>query len=143
MLFPNPLSAVPESSSVSDEPEFEIWDYNPSIPAAAVAAGVCGLLTLLHTYRLAQHKTVFCIPFIVGGNRKFLAVFSFWIRLTNYKSSKQFSYACRVAADNNNQYLPRTSHSSYSFFLSQLFSPHRYMRFLGASSSASPAPVSI
>jgi hypothetical protein len=67
MPFPNATSFSGSSVEFDDKAEFKIWDYNPSIPAAAVGAGVCGLLTLLHVFRLAMHKTLFCIPFIIGA----------------------------------------------------------------------------
>lgn len=67
-MDPADVSLSSWSSSVDNQKEeYKIWDYNPSIAAAAVGAGVCGFLTLLHALRLARNRVGFCIPFIIGG----------------------------------------------------------------------------
>ena len=46
---------------------FEYYRYNPSL-AAAVIFIICFLLTTaLHTFQLIRTKTLFFIPFLVGG----------------------------------------------------------------------------
>ncbi|KAF2016706.1 RTA1 like protein, partial [Aaosphaeria arxii CBS 175.79] len=64
-----------------------IWDYNPSIVAGAIGTSVCGLLTLLHTWRLIRNRTGFCVPFVVGG------------------LFETIGYAARIGAHNNTKSL--------------------------------------
>ncbi|KAF1950304.1 hypothetical protein CC80DRAFT_243785 [Byssothecium circinans] len=48
-------------------PEYELWPYTPSIAGGVIAAIVFILLTGLHTWRLIQNRSWFCIPFVIGG----------------------------------------------------------------------------
>ncbi|KAF2683848.1 RTA1 like protein [Lentithecium fluviatile CBS 122367] len=52
---------------MSDKIEYKFWLYTPSVIGGAVGAGVFGLLTTLHIFRLIRNRTWFCIPLIVGG----------------------------------------------------------------------------
>ncbi|KAJ5803437.1 Protein RTM1 [Penicillium pulvis] len=46
--------------------DFALYRYTPSIPAAAIFAGIFLLLSILHLVRLVRNRTYFFIPFIVG-----------------------------------------------------------------------------
>jgi hypothetical protein len=46
--------------------DFALYRYTPSIPAAAIFAGIFLILSILHLVRLIQNRTYFFIPFIVG-----------------------------------------------------------------------------
>lgn len=46
--------------------DFALYRYTPSIPAAAIFAGIFLLLSILHLVRLVHTRTYFFIPFIVG-----------------------------------------------------------------------------
>ncbi|KAJ5569010.1 RTA1 domain protein, partial [Penicillium hetheringtonii] len=45
---------------------YALYRYTPSIPAAAIFAGVFLLLSILHMIRLFQKRAYFFIPFVVG-----------------------------------------------------------------------------
>lgn len=46
---------------------FEMWYYDPSVPAAVIFAIIFIALTSYHAYLLFRRRTWFCIPFLVGG----------------------------------------------------------------------------
>jgi len=46
---------------------FKLWYYTPSTAAAGVFTTIFILLTAYHTFRLVQHRTWFCVPFVIGG----------------------------------------------------------------------------
>lgn len=107
-------------SSVDQKQEYKLWDYNPSIPAAAIAAGVCGILTLVHTVRLVRSKTGFCIPFIVGGTVRFSIATSLLKFLTSFQL-ETIGYAARAAAHNNTKSLTPYIVQSLFILLAPIF----------------------
>ncbi|KAJ5894984.1 hypothetical protein N7495_006675 [Penicillium taxi] len=46
---------------------YKFWDYAPSIPAAVIFMLIFVVLTCLHLWKIMKAKTIFCIPFTVGG----------------------------------------------------------------------------
>ncbi|POR31739.1 Uncharacterized protein TPAR_08065 [Tolypocladium paradoxum] len=46
---------------------FYLWDYLPSLPAAIVFAILFGLATLFIVWRIVRTRTLFSIPFAIGG----------------------------------------------------------------------------
>ena len=46
---------------------FYLWDYVPSLPAAIIFALLFGLATAFIVWRLVRTRTLFSIPFAVGG----------------------------------------------------------------------------
>ncbi|KAF4546217.1 uncharacterized protein LTHEOB_4214 [Lasiodiplodia theobromae] len=90
-------------SENTQKAEYKLWDYNPSIPAATVAAGVCGFLTLIHAIRLTRNRTWFCIPLIIGG------VF------------ETAGYAARAGAHDNTKALPPYIAQSLLILLAPIF----------------------
>jgi hypothetical protein len=48
-------------------PKYVLWPYTPTIAAGVIATLVFIALTALHTWRLVNNKTWFCIPFVLGG----------------------------------------------------------------------------
>lgn len=55
------------SSTTSDGGiDFALYRYTPSIPAAAIFAGVFLVLSVSHLIRLIRNRAYFFIPFIVG-----------------------------------------------------------------------------
>ncbi|KAJ5096869.1 Protein RTM1 [Penicillium angulare] len=56
------MSTTDSSSGV----DYALYRYTPSIPAAAIFAGIFLILSILHLIRLAQCRTYFFIPFVVG-----------------------------------------------------------------------------
>jgi hypothetical protein len=49
------------------KPKFELWPYNPSIAGGILAAIIFAILAGIHAFRLAKHRTWFCVPFVIGG----------------------------------------------------------------------------
>lgn len=47
--------------------EFELYQYDPSLPAAIISAGVFAILTGLHTWRLVRAQAYYFTAFIIGG----------------------------------------------------------------------------
>ena len=45
----------------------DLYQYTPSIVAAAIFIVIFAVLTILHTYRLIRTRLWFCLPFTVGG----------------------------------------------------------------------------
>jgi hypothetical protein len=48
-------------------PQYVLWPYTPTTAAGVIAALVFIGLTGLHTWRLVNNRTWFCIPFVIGG----------------------------------------------------------------------------
>ncbi|KAL8894116.1 MAG: hypothetical protein Q9192_004603 [Flavoplaca navasiana] len=57
---------------MSDNGEYVLYHYSPSIAAAAVTIVVFAVLTGLHAYRMIKTKLWFCIPFTLGGVFEFV-----------------------------------------------------------------------
>jgi hypothetical protein len=108
-------------SSVDHKQEYKLWDYNPSVPAAAIAAGVCGLLTLLHTYRLVRSHTGFCIPFIIGGIVRPLSLPQETYASLTQPQLETIGYAARAAAHNNTKSLTPYIVQSLLILLAPIF----------------------
>lgn len=49
------------------EYSFHLYQYIPSLPAAAVAVVVFAILTALHTWRMHKAKAYYFVPFLIGG----------------------------------------------------------------------------
>ncbi|KAF2471750.1 RTA1-domain-containing protein [Lindgomyces ingoldianus] len=47
--------------------QHKLYQFSPSVPAAAVAVIVFTILLCVHLFRLFKTKTWFCIPFVVGA----------------------------------------------------------------------------
>jgi hypothetical protein len=47
--------------------EFKLYQYDPSVAAAATFAGLFGVLAILHGYQLAHYHPWFLIPLFVGS----------------------------------------------------------------------------
>ena len=54
-------------------PPDSAYEYYPSVVAAAVTAGLFVIPLVWHVYRIAQTRTWFCIPFIIGTVCKLFA----------------------------------------------------------------------
>lgn len=109
-------------SENNQKTEYKLWDYNPSIPAATVAAGVCGFLTIIHAFRLIQKRTWFCIPLIIGG----VVRGSHFHRATATTADTQVKfetagYAARAAAHDNTEALPPYIAQSLLILLAPIF----------------------
>jgi hypothetical protein len=50
--------------------EFFLWQYVPSKPAALAIAALFIASTLLVVFRMVKTRTLFSIPFVLGGLRK-------------------------------------------------------------------------
>jgi hypothetical protein len=50
--------------------DYFLWDYVPSLGASIALAVVFTILTAIHLWRMMKSKLWFCIPFVIGGNRK-------------------------------------------------------------------------
>jgi hypothetical protein len=64
------LTTVMSSTSASNSEEtshYQLYQYVPSLPAAAVAIVVFAILTTAHCHRLIKRRAWFCIAFAVGG----------------------------------------------------------------------------
>lgn len=44
-----------------------LYEYDPSLAATALFAGLFGISTLYHVWQLTTKKTWYFIPFVVGG----------------------------------------------------------------------------
>jgi hypothetical protein len=53
--------------SDSDDDEFRLYHYTPSLALAIISTVVFGILTIAHIHRMIRTRSWFCIPFIVGG----------------------------------------------------------------------------
>jgi len=47
--------------------DFKLYRYTPSLPAAILATVVFGLLTALHTWRMAKARAWYFTAFTIGG----------------------------------------------------------------------------
>jgi hypothetical protein len=47
--------------------DFALYRYTPSLPAAIVALTIFAILTSLHTWKIIRHKTLYFLPFTIGG----------------------------------------------------------------------------
>ena len=56
------MSATSSDGSI----DYALYRYTPSVPAAAVFAGIFLVLSIIHLVRLVRIRTFFFIPFIVG-----------------------------------------------------------------------------
>jgi hypothetical protein len=46
---------------------FYLWSHVPSKAAAAIFLAIFLVLTAMHTWKMAQYRLWFCIPFTLGG----------------------------------------------------------------------------
>lgn len=46
---------------------FFLYQYEPSVAAAALFIGLFGVTTTLHAYQMMRTRTWFFIPFVLGG----------------------------------------------------------------------------
>ncbi|KAJ4328892.1 hypothetical protein N0V84_000680 [Fusarium piperis] len=53
--------------SATEDNDFELYRYTPSLPAAIHAVVVFAILTVIHTVRLRQARATYFIPFTIGG----------------------------------------------------------------------------
>lgn len=51
--------------------DYYLWEYVPSLPAAAVFTVLFSILTFAHFFRMFKHRLWFMLAFTVGGNRTF------------------------------------------------------------------------
>lgn len=56
---------------MSTDGGYELYHYNPSFIAAAVAATMFAQTTAYHIWQLSRKKTWYFIPFVIGGICKF------------------------------------------------------------------------
>lgn len=52
------------------EEKFELYRYDPSLPAAIVFAILFLVTTSLHGYHMFRFRTWYWIPFVIGGTCK-------------------------------------------------------------------------
>ncbi|KAL8992787.1 MAG: hypothetical protein Q9169_006836 [Polycauliona sp. 2 TL-2023] len=52
---------------MSDNGDYVLYHYTPSIAASAITLVIFAILTGLHAYRMIKTKLWFCIPFTIGG----------------------------------------------------------------------------
>jgi hypothetical protein len=50
-----------------DEVDYQLYRYDPSLVAAVVFVAFFSLASFLHLYQLARTRTLFFIPFLIGG----------------------------------------------------------------------------
>lgn len=49
---------------------YNLYNYDPSIAAAAIMAVMFSITTLLHLFQMCATRTWFLIPFVLGGTCK-------------------------------------------------------------------------
>jgi len=54
------------SLSTSDG-SYQLYQYDPSLPAAIVAIVLFAIVTFYHVWLIIRHRSWYFIPFIVGG----------------------------------------------------------------------------
>jgi len=52
---------------MAEEYTFHLYQYLPSLAAAAVAVVVFAVLTALHAWRMQKAKAYYFVPFLIGG----------------------------------------------------------------------------
>lgn len=68
-----PVTMAPGNATTALTPEqaalfdFKLYRYEPSLPAAAVSLAVFAILTALHALKILRHRSLYFIPFAVGG----------------------------------------------------------------------------
>jgi len=55
------------STQSNPNPNAGLYKYDPSLPAAAIFAGLFIVTTVLHLFQLIRARTLFMIPLTVGG----------------------------------------------------------------------------
>lgn len=48
------------------ESSFKFYNYDPSLPAAAIFVVVFGISALLHIWQMFRNRTWYFIPFLIG-----------------------------------------------------------------------------
>ncbi|EWG51700.1 hypothetical protein FVEG_16839 [Fusarium verticillioides 7600] len=74
-----------------NKPDFKLFRYTPSLPAAIIAAIIFAILSCLHIWRLKKARAWYFIPFAVGG------------------AFETIGYATRVVSHSNKESIPAFS----------------------------------
>lgn len=51
--------------------DFKLYRYELSLPAAIVAVAIFAILSILHTWRIIRHRSLYFTAFTIGGYCEF------------------------------------------------------------------------
>lgn len=63
----DPSAMGTEGEVPADGFDFQLYRYNPSLPAAIVSVAVFAILTALHCWRMHKARSFYFTAFIIGG----------------------------------------------------------------------------
>jgi len=63
----NTIGLSPDQAAAAAAFDFQLYHYDPSLPAAVVAVAVFAILTALHILKILRHRSLYFTPFVVGG----------------------------------------------------------------------------
>ncbi|KAF4958096.1 hypothetical protein FGADI_2654 [Fusarium gaditjirri] len=89
------------------KPDFKLYRYTPSLPAAIIATVIFAIISCLHIWRLSKARAWYFIPFTVGGACASPIHGREWMNITNLSLVVEtIGYAARIVSHNNKDSIP-------------------------------------
>lgn len=97
-------SDTPEAGVEGLKSNFFLYQYEPSVAAAALFIGLFGITTALHSYQMIRTRTWFFIPFVCGGLCKALHLPSACHKLISQSTGETVGFAGRTYSAHENPF---------------------------------------